>query len=159
MTSHRSLIARAVAGWLVLTLAGTVSPGLSSATPITDGLVLWLDAADPDTLAVTGDGRISRWADKSACGNHAVQTVADCRPRVDRPHSAGGPAVFFDGGDFLNLGRPAVLDFGPGDPFTLAVVYHVAAGQCGTFLAKGGGAETTARAYQFSRPFWTERLC
>jgi hypothetical protein len=118
------------------------------ATPISDGLVLWLDADDQASLTTDAGGRISLWADKSDRRSNARQAEANRRPRHVPGALGGRPVVRFDGTAFLNLARPPGLDFRPGDPFTLLVVCRVARGDCGTFLSKGGG-EAGQRAYQF----------
>ncbi|NQT15973.1 MAG: hypothetical protein HQ582_24675 [Planctomycetes bacterium] len=120
---------------------------VSSATPVDDGLVLWLDAHDPDTLSPQSGGAISVWTDKSGQGNHAKQVQPGSQPQYLSDGFRGKPAIRFDGDDFLNLGRPASLDFRPGDPFTILVAYRVSQKITGMFLAKGGGAAAD-RAYQ-----------
>ncbi len=118
------------------------------AAPIGDGLVLWLDAHDTDTLSPGSGGVIGCWSDKSGRGNHAQQMRPSSQPQYLADGMQGKPAIRFDGDDFLNLGRPASLDFHPGNPFTIAVVYHAARTDSGTFLSKGGGP-ADQRAYQF----------
>jgi len=112
------------------------------------GLVLWLDASDISTLRADATGRVERWADKSALGSHATQSAETARPRLVAAALGGRPALRFDGGSFLNLGRPESLCFQRGRPFTIVVVSSVAAGQSGTLLAMGGGP-ANQRAYQF----------
>ena len=115
--------------------------------PREEGLVLWLDAADAKTITKDSTGQVSRWSDRSAYDHHARQTSASKRPRYVPEGLGGKPVVRFDGDDFLNLGQPSALDFAPGDAFTIAVVYRVSDGKCGTFIAKGGGT-AGERAYQ-----------
>jgi hypothetical protein len=90
--------------------------------PITNGLLLWLDAADGTTLfqdasmtvaAGSGDP-VAGWADKSGNGYHATQTVAGLEPSLDLIGMNGQPAVHFDAAsgdgmlidDALSLARP-----------------------------------------------------
>jgi len=133
---------------LVLTAALVLVPGVLSATPDSDGLVLWLDAHDPDVVFQEPGGTINVWSDKSGQGNHAKQSDLNSQPQYLPDGLNGRSALRFDGNDFLSLGCPASLDFQPGDPFTIAVVYRVASKDSGTFLSKGGGA-AGQRAYQF----------
>jgi len=123
-------------------------PAAAFATPTGDGLVLWLDADDGDTVTQDAGAHVSRWADKSTCENHAEQGELAAQPQYVPDGLGGKPVVRFAGSAFLNLGRPAGLDFGPGQPFTVAVVYTVRGKNCGTLLAKGGGS-AGERAYQF----------
>jgi len=44
------------------------------------GLVFWLDAADPNSLAKDNEGNVSLWRDKSGNDNHAQQTDPEKRP-------------------------------------------------------------------------------
>jgi len=120
----------------------------ASELPSADGLVLWLDADDQETVLKDSTGHVSRWADKSALGNDAQQGTFGRQP-LHRPDAIGGkPAVRFQGSQFLNLGQPDRLDFRAGDPFTIAVVASVKGNNFGTFLSKGGGS-AAERAYQF----------
>ncbi|MFH1264707.1 MAG: hypothetical protein ABIK89_03225, partial [Planctomycetota bacterium] len=133
---------------LTLAVIVVTAPAAAFSKPIADGLVLWLDADDAGTLTLDAAGRVSRWADKSPCGSHAGQAEPAGQPQYVPEGLGGKPVVRFDGHAFLNLGQPAGLDFQPGRPFTIVVVYQVAGKNCGTFLSKGGG-EAGQRAYQF----------
>ncbi len=122
--------------------------GTARAMPVRDGVVLHLDADDAASVTRDAAGYVSRWADRSDGENHAEQAESTARPQYV-PEALGGRAVVrFGGGEFLNLGRPEPLDFRPGEPFTVAVVYAVRGKNCGTLLAKGGGS-AGQRAYQF----------
>jgi hypothetical protein len=132
----------------LLTVAFFSCRTVVAAAPNLDGVVLWLDASDAATLVRDARGHVRNWKDKSAAAHDAVQDAVGHQPRFCSLPDSGKPGVAFDGGDFLSLGQSPALDFGPHDPFTVAVVYHVARDACGTFLAKGGG-ETRHRAYQF----------
>ena len=140
---------RAVIGPCVLLIGilfGPVAPAAEKG-PVADGLVLWLDALDATTLGTDPAGRISEWSDKSRFAHHARQSESDSRPLHSSATLVAQAAVRFDGDDFLNLGQPDALDFAPGDPYTVAVVYRVTGKNSGTFIAKGGG-EAGQRAYQ-----------
>ena len=82
---------RYTATFALLALAATLllTPVAAIATPITDGLVLWLDADDADTVTNDAGGRVGRWADKSGQGNHAQQTTFSSRPQY-RTDALGG---------------------------------------------------------------------
>ncbi len=114
--------------------------------PVADGLVLWLDAADAATLTLDDAGGVREWTSKCPGGLVARQPASEARPR---PADDGEPpAVRFDSGDHLNLGRPDALALGPGRAFTMLVAYRLAAGGTGTFLARGGGPDAQ-RPWQF----------
>ncbi len=131
---------------LVATVLCVTEAARSAST--VDGLVLWLDAHDADTLAIGSDGAISLWSDKSGRENHAKQIQPDSQPQYIADGFRGRPSLRFDGDDFLNVGRPHGLDFRPKTPFTIAVVYQVAKQDSGTFLSRGGGS-AGQRALQF----------
>ncbi len=133
--------------WPVLAVTMLI-PSAAAAEPAANGLVLWLDADDTGTVTRDAGGRVSQWADKSLSGNHARQTEPARRPQHVAEVLGGRAVVRFGGGAFLNLGQPRSLDFAPGDPFTIAVVYRVTGKDFGTFISKGGGA-AGERAYQF----------
>ncbi len=94
----------------------------SWAVPITDGLLLWLDASDSSTLfqdaaltipAAAGDP-VGGWADKSGNGYNATQPTAGLEPMLDLTAMNGQPAVRFESAsgdgmfidDALSLARP-----------------------------------------------------
>lgn len=58
----------------VRNLAYTPRPPITEGTMITEGLVVWLDAADRATLKVTADGTVTVWRDKSAARRVALPT-------------------------------------------------------------------------------------
>jgi hypothetical protein len=45
-----------------------------------DGLALWLDGMDGDTVTLDGNGNVSQWDDKSGNDSHAVQGGSGRRP-------------------------------------------------------------------------------
>ncbi len=134
--------------WLALGAIVLFVPAAALAAPTTDGLVLWLDADDAETVTQDAAGRVSCWADKSDRGHQARQAEFSLQPKYVPDALGGRPVVRFGGSAYLNLGQPASLDFRPGEPFTIAVVYRVVGNNCGTFLSKGGGT-AGQRAYQF----------
>ena len=148
--NQRGRINSSVLDWaaVAVAVALVLSGGVTYATPPSDGLTLWLDAGDTATLTKDAGGYVSCWADRSGQSNHACQKLTARQPQHKLGTLGHRDVLRFDGDDRLNLGQPGSLNFAPGDPFTIAVVYRVAAGKSGTFLAKGGGA-ANQRAYQF----------
>ncbi len=143
---------------IVLTVLSVSLPlGTRGAVP-RSGLALWLSADDldgngrADTPAERGQllvgGRVAEWHDRSEAALCARQATPESQPLWVAAAVAGRPVLRFDGGDFLDLGRPDTLDFQPGQPFTVVVVYQARDGDFGTFLAKGGGS-VGQRACQF----------
>jgi len=144
------LTARATVALALFALGAIVvfGPAAAVASPRDDGVVLWLDADQPKTITKDAAGRISRWADKSGSGNHAVQAELTLQPRYVPDALGGKPVVRFDGAAYLNLGQASSLDFPPGHSFTIVVVSRVRAKDSGTFISKGGGS-AGERSYQF----------
>ena len=68
----------------------------AEATPVTSGLVLWLDGSDGATITTDGSGNIQQWSDKSSAGNDATQPTAANRPVLNATALNGRPAVRFD---------------------------------------------------------------
>ena len=89
-------------------------------TPPPDGLVVWLDAADPG-LKVGRDGRVTTWNSRRPARLPARPDTPDLAPAVVADAFGPGlPAVRFDGNAALELPAPAR---GPGD-LTVFVVYQ-----------------------------------
>jgi len=63
-----------------LTLGNHKFIGGGTDLPITDGLVLQLDAQDTASIVQDVPGRVRQWTDKSGNGNHAVQNSAAVQP-------------------------------------------------------------------------------
>ncbi|MBC7289275.1 MAG: hypothetical protein H5T86_14795, partial [Armatimonadetes bacterium] len=61
-----------------------------------DGLEVWLDASDAETVSADQTGRVESWADKSGKGRHATQQVPEYRPFYVRDGINGRPALRFD---------------------------------------------------------------
>ena len=83
----------------------------SSATPVTTGLQLWLDAADSSTILDPAGlspgeagftGSIAQWTDKSSNGLLATSS-AGSRPTYDPLGLNGSPTLVFGGGQLLSL--------------------------------------------------------
>ena len=71
-------------------------PNVLLATPVSDGLVLWLDAHDLDTVTQEPGGSVKVWSDKSGQGNHAKQTDLNSQPRHLPDGVNGRSALRFD---------------------------------------------------------------
>ena len=73
-----------------------------------DGLVLWLDASDPDGDGVRNDWlddqRVSIWVDKSLSEKNAVQSVSASQPTFATEVFGDMPAMRFATGHSLNIG-------------------------------------------------------
>ena len=95
---------------------------VANAVPVTDGLLLWLDAGDASTLyqdtamttaAMSGDP-VALWADKSGNDYHAVQADPAFAPLANATGMNGAPTISFSGvdgdgmtiNDGLTLNRP-----------------------------------------------------
>jgi hypothetical protein len=117
--------------WVMLALAGTCVWSAASRAqdlPVTDGLLLWLDATDASTLfqdedrttpATDGDP-IGGWADKSGNGFHAYQDDSVLAPTLTSTAINGLPTVRLDGtdGDGMYIDEGLVLD----RPYTAFIV-------------------------------------
>lgn len=94
--------AKRVKNTLFAVSACLVMAGVSQAAnvPVTNGLVLWLDAADAATVIVDPiDGGVVQWTDKSGLNNNAAQFTPVNRPDVNATALNGLPAIRFDGVD------------------------------------------------------------
>jgi hypothetical protein len=60
---------------------------------LTDGLTLWLDTADSDTVKTDNQGRVIRWDDKSANHSEVVCANADRSPKLSSNPIAGKKVV------------------------------------------------------------------
>ena len=89
-------------GFILCAGAGAATPW----TPTHLETVLWLDAADTDTLSTDGADRVSLWENKgSAADADAVQTDDDLKPIYSATAFNSRPGLAFDSAnDFMNLG-------------------------------------------------------
>ena len=104
------------------TAIGLTTIATGWAVPVTDGMLLWLDASDSATLfqdaaltvpAGAGDA-VGGWADKSGNGYNATQPTVGLEPLLNLTAMNGQPAVRFEGAsgdgmlisDSLSLSRP-----------------------------------------------------
>jgi hypothetical protein len=106
-------------------MAGTVAPNI-----VTDGLVLYLDAANTKSY-VSGS---TTWVDLAA-GNNGTLTNS---PTFN---SANGGSIVFDGvDDYITLGNPSALNFGIGNFTLIFLTFRTANGfQGGSYISKGNG--------------------
>ena len=92
-------------------------------TPVSGGLVAWFDAADASTVTTSGS-TVTRWADRSGNGNHAVASKGTVTYATAARN--GRNVVRFDGSSTLLAPDSASLDVaGPG--ITIVVVYRASA--------------------------------
>lgn len=108
---------------------------------------LWLRA---DDLSLTDGAAVTSWADISGNGLTASSSgVAAEEPTFNTNDVNGFPSISFDGGDFLDLGNVATLNFTPGtDSWSFFIVYNVTgATPQGTFFSK---ATQATRQYQYT---------
>ena len=75
-----------------------------------EGLVVWLDAADSESLARDDEGRVSAWKDKSGQGNHAIQEKVEHQPRYTAEGLGGKPALEFHEKRATRLELPDLSD-------------------------------------------------
>ncbi len=84
----------------------------TSAPPVTDGLVVWMDGNQVTTEVEQPLTPLVRWPDQSGHGNHAGQSVLEAHPHPKLAQGvtpAGGDAVRFDNQAFLDVA--ASMDF------------------------------------------------
>lgn len=93
------------------------------------GLVLWLDAADMNSMydatsggsLVTAGNTVARWQDKSGNGRNATQGTANNRPTLNTNKQNGLPSLTFDGtNDSL-----ATASFAISQPLTVFVIQRL----------------------------------
>jgi len=93
-------------------------PPVTEATMITEGLQLWLDAADAASVEAEANGSVLRWQDNSAHRRDAVPAKPGSAFVLQPGALNGKPVVHFGGADSLKLGT---FRTGPG-PLTVLVV-------------------------------------
>lgn len=85
----------------------------ASALPVQDGLMLWLDVNDTQSIfqttrgvdAVTANNQpVGLWRDKSGNENHFIQQRPEARPRYGKNALGGKPALIFDANLSLSMG-------------------------------------------------------
>ncbi|MCF7734656.1 MAG: hypothetical protein K9N23_23435, partial [Akkermansiaceae bacterium] len=85
---------------LALTMGAAMYFGASpaNATPVTDGLALWLDASDASTMTLV-DSTVNEWRDKN--GSAAKMTRDNGAPTVVASGIGGLPTVHFTNGSSM----------------------------------------------------------
>ncbi len=123
----------------------------TSAVPVTNGLQLWLDAADLTTITAQNGQLVSEWRDKSGLNNHASQATAGKQPSLTSNGINGLPTLRFND-DQLTI--PGGLSIGNGDPRTIFLVvdYSVNDGNSEVF------GTTTGTMIDLGSFFQTERV-
>ena len=103
---------------------GSATTPDAAALPVQDGLVLWLDASDLESVfqstrgtdAVTTNNQpAGLWRDKSGNENHFIQHRPEARPRYGKNALGGKPAIVFD----ANLSLSVATNF----PAPVTVLY------------------------------------
>lgn len=102
-------------------------------------LIIWLDAADVDTITETG-GSVEQWDDKSGENNNATQSVGTAQPITDLKTINGINAISFDiVNDRLELPDISIFDnfLSTGGTITLvSQSYSLGESDVGRFLDK-----------------------
>jgi hypothetical protein len=107
-------------------------------------LCLWLDAADPTTLSLSGVN-VTAWADKSGSGNSVSQGTTADQPTLATV--GANKYVTFAGSPHLlvgNLSVPTNFPLGNANRTIVAVVNPSSSITTGTILQYGNGASTGA---------------
>jgi hypothetical protein len=84
-------------------LAYAPQPPITDKTMITEGLAVWLDAADRATLEVAADGTVTAWRDKSAARRVALPALQNGSVKWVADGMNGKPTVRGDGTGSLRL--------------------------------------------------------
>ncbi|OGV75212.1 MAG: hypothetical protein A3K18_14160 [Lentisphaerae bacterium RIFOXYA12_64_32] len=77
---------------------------------VRNGLEVWLDAADADTVEKDEAGKVSAWKDKSGKGRNATQAAPEFRPLYSADGLGGRPALKFDDTAQTRLELPDLSD-------------------------------------------------
>ncbi len=147
-------------GLLAAIVAGLMTSPLQ-ATPITDGLMLWLDSNDLDgdgssegsSEAGVVDGKVATWVDKSSSDYDVTQGDAGLRPTFVTSGINGKPVVRFDGtadsGNLLentnttSLLKTGMTFFAVAQPFNSDKIYSLySQGQGNTTTVTWAGTHT-----------------
>jgi hypothetical protein len=121
-----------------------------------DGLVLWLDAMDPDGDSIKDswdDGNsVPLWVDKSQSGKNAMQTVPNAMPTYAKSIFDGNPAIRFATGESYNVGS---LNLNIGNIHVFMVAQGLGVGIGGTNGTTGWtlNAKTSPRIGSYSNEY------
>lgn len=91
----------------------------AAAAPSAEGLVLWLDASDADSVQMADDGRVTLWRDRSGAKGDANAVTASGPVWVEKGIN-GRPTVRFSGRETMRVARLAAR---PGN-LTMFVVFE-----------------------------------
>jgi len=124
--------------------SGSVTPAGAFTPPGINGLALWLDAADANTLfdatsggsLVAANGGVARWEDKSGNGRHVTQSTAGNRPTRKTNQQNGLDTLLFDGSNDSLVGGD-YLDGNTGSVTTFVVLKRNATNANHEILGKG----------------------
>ncbi|MBN2064740.1 MAG: immunoglobulin domain-containing protein, partial [Sedimentisphaerales bacterium] len=111
------------------------------ALPVTDGLVMDLNADNIPGSAVAGDGTIESWIDSSGMGNHATQSNSLNKPVyvASNPDFKGHASVSFDGiDDWMGL-NSNMVNVGSFTAFAVAK-FDIMAGERYIIAGQPGGS-------------------
>jgi hypothetical protein len=105
-------------------LAGISHSG-SAWTPalLGPGLVLWLDAADVDTVILNGS-TVSQWSDKSGLGNHLSNATSATQPGYLATAFNSKPTLQFTTAGEQFLHRSSMSDLNSASDFFMAAVFE-----------------------------------
>ena len=128
---------RFIASVMVLPMVAVSAAVLDAPTEI-EGCVLWLDAADGDSLTLDG-GAVAEWRDKSGGDGHVAQGDANHRPAFSAGQLNGRATLRFSGDEWL--AGPAVLAQGA-QGFGYYIVWRRAdTGSAGVVFEQSGADE------------------
>jgi len=124
--------------------SAAVTPAGAFTPPGINGLALWLDAADANTLfdatsggsLVAANGGVARWEDKSGNGRHVTQSTAGNRPTRKTNQQNGLDTLLFDGSNDSLVGGD-YLDGNTGSVTTFVVLKRNATNANHEILGKG----------------------
>jgi len=123
---------------------------LSAFNPLSiPGLVLWLDGADPSSMALAGNA-VAQWNDKSGSGNNALQNTTANRPLYVSAGLQGRGALQFTraNSSFMDISASNTLKLSQMDVF--AVANTTAAGAQSTFITTDAMPTWVSPYYSYS---------
>jgi hypothetical protein len=108
-----------------------------NALPVTSGVLAWLDANEANTLltevggstAVSMNGAIAQWSDRSGGGRHASQATSGSRPILATSAGNNRRCVRFDGVDDFVTGTHGA---GSNSAHTVIAAFRTASGGAGS---------------------------
>lgn len=142
--------------FLIVATCAVAAPVMAFEPTDLQGLHLWLDASDIDSLDVA-DEAVAQWADKGPKGNHADQAVPAYRPKLVENAHGNMPMLRFEGGGEFD-GRYLRTDCIPAkaaDPRTIIMVmanvsHHPFKSNHAIHYGSAGGSEAYGIATRLS---------